>query len=98
MVQGYGARRRNVYGADEAKLLVYSVRPDIPSTARGVTGTVVLHAIINRSGRPEQLQYVSGPSELAQAAIEAAEWQQYRVYRDVELDTTIDIVFPPTSN
>lgn len=88
-----------VDGGAEAKLLWYSMMPEIPPTSANVSGTVVLHAIINRDGRPEQLQYVSGPPELTQAAINAAQWQQYRIERDgVDLDTTIDIVFPPTGN
>lgn len=89
-----------VDGADEAKLLVYSLTPEVPPGARSanVSGTVVLHAIIDRDGRPEQLEYVSGPPELAQAAIDAAQWQQYRIYRDEEIDTAISIVFPPEAN
>lgn len=90
-----------VDGADEAKLLVYSVTPEVPPAAKSgnISGSVVLHAIIDRGGRPQELEYVSGPPLLAQAAINAAEWQQYRIERmGVELDTTIDIVFQPASH
>ena len=100
-------RRVHVDSEAQEKSLVYSVTPEIPHEAQvaNVSGTVVLHAVVNRDGRPGELKYVSGPPLLMQAAIEAATWRQYRVAfaddktdESVEVDTTIDVVFPPPHN
>lgn len=94
-------RRIRVDGKTQARSLVYKVTPEIPpgADAANVSGTVVLHAIITKDGRADELQYVSGPPLLAQAAIDAVTWWQYwvRTVNDepVEVDTTIDVVFPP---
>jgi hypothetical protein len=46
--------------------------------------------------RPRELQYVSGPQPLSEAAIEAAIWWQYRVTAEAEeIDTMIEVAFPP---
>ncbi len=92
-----------VDGETQAKSLVYKVTPEIPAEARteNSSGTVVLHAVIGTGGRPGELQYVSGPQALAQPAIDAVTWWQYRITvvndEAVEVDTTIDVVFPPPS-
>jgi hypothetical protein len=100
-------RRIHVDSEVQERSLVYSVTPEIPHEAQvaNVSGTVVLHAVINRDGRARELQYVSGPPLLAQAAIDAARWRQYWVAfvndktdDPVEVDTTIDIVFPHPHN
>jgi TonB family protein len=94
-------RRIRVDGKTQSSSLFYSVTPEIPPKARAanVSGTVVLHAVINTDGRPHELQYVSGPPQLAQAAIDAVAWWRYSgpVVGDeeVEVDTTIDVVFSP---
>ena len=50
-----------------------------------------------------ELSYVSGPQLLVQAAMEAVRWWQYRIAfasldpseaEEVEVDTTINVVFP----
>jgi hypothetical protein len=82
----------------EAKQLVYKVTPQIPPGV-DASGTVLLHAIIGTDGRPHELQYFSGPAQLAQAAIDAVMWWQYRVIAEAtEVDTTIEAAFPPTTN
>ncbi len=91
-------QRSRIYvnGDLEAKLLRYRLTPEIPHEAQvaNVSGTVVLHAIIDRNGRTRELQYVSGPSLLAQAAIEAVRWWEYEVdVEGVEIDTTIVVEF-----
>jgi hypothetical protein len=81
----------------QAKQLVYKVTPQIP---RGVnaSGTVLLHAVIGTDGRPHQLQYVSGPQQLAQAAIDSVTWWQYRITAEqTEVDTTIEVTFQASS-
>jgi hypothetical protein len=63
------------------------------------SGTVVLHAVIGIDGRPHDLQYVSGPTFPAQAAINTVTWWQYRVNNEnVGVDTTIPVVFQDSNN
>lgn len=79
----------------QAKRLVYKVTPEIPPGV-DVAGTVLLHAIIGPDGRAHDLQYVSGPQELARAATNAVIWWQYRVDDEAaEVDTTIEVAFSP---
>jgi hypothetical protein len=86
----------------QAKELVYRVLPEIPAAAQATYGTVVLHAVIGTDGKTHELSYVSGPRLLAQAAIEAVRWWQYRInvvnlepYEAQEVDTTISVLFSP---
>lgn len=94
-------RRIHVDGEEHAKSLVYRVTPEIPHEAQvaNVSGRVVLHALIAEDGRAHELQYVSGPPLLEQAAINAVSWWEYRVSGESEeVDTTIEVVFPPANN
>jgi hypothetical protein len=94
-------RKVHVDGEVEAASLVYRVEPEIPHEAQvaNVSGTVVLHAVIGIDGRPHDLQYVSGPTLLAQAAIDTVTWWQYRVNdENVEVDTKIPVVFQTNNN
>jgi len=94
-------RRVHVDGEVQARSLVYRVTPEIPHEAQvaNASGTVVLHAVITRDGRARELQYVSGPPIPAQAAIDAVTWWQYTVTGEpAEVDTTIQVVFPPENN
>jgi TonB family protein len=82
-------------------LLCYRLTPEIPHEAQAanVSGTVVLRAIIDRNGETRELQYVSGPSLLARAAIDAVRWWDYEVNgEDVEIDTTIEVEFSPADS
>jgi hypothetical protein len=89
-------RRIYVDAETEARSLVYKVTPEIPHGV-DVPGTVLLHAVIGTDGRPHELQYVSGPQQLAQSAIDAVTWWQYRVTGEAEeIDTTIEVGFSPT--
>ncbi len=80
-------------------LLVYKVQPVYPPEARRarIQGTVVLHALINKDGRLADLQLMSGPKELAAAAIGAVQQWRYRPYLlkgdPVEVDTEITVNF-----
>jgi protein TonB len=73
--------------------------PVYPPIARAahVGGTVMLHAIISKTGRIEQLQAVSGPDMLKGAAIEAVQQWRYKPYllngEPTEVDTTITVNF-----
>jgi TonB-like protein len=89
-------RRVRLNSEIEAESLVYRVTPETPHEAKvaNISGTVVLDAVIGIDGRPHNLRYVSGPLILAQAAIDAVTWWEYRINDlDVEVDTTIPVVF-----
>jgi TonB family protein len=85
----------NVAGAK----LVHSVQPTYPADAKakGISGTVVLHAVIGKDGTVRKLEYVSGPPELQQAAIDAVQQWRYEPTllngQPVEVDTKINVVF-----
>jgi protein TonB len=80
-------------------MLLAPIRPVYPAIARaaGVQGTVVLEAVISKSGRIESLHAVSGPAMLRQAALDAVSAARYRPYllngQPTEVETTITVVF-----
>jgi hypothetical protein len=88
----------------QANALVYRVAPELPPNVdtANVRGTVLLHAIIDTRGRPQELEYVSGPPQLVQSAMDAVRWWQYRVEmvgeQAVEVETTIKVDFPASRN
>ncbi len=92
-------QRIKLGGQVAAAKLINKVQPQYPQVAQAahVTGTVVLHAIISKSGDIEQLQLVSGPPLLAKAAMDAVTQWRYRPTvlngQPVEVDTTINVVF-----
>jgi TonB family protein len=75
------------------------VDPVYPPSARaaGVSGAVVLHAIIGADGTMQQLSVVSGPEMLKGAAIEAVRQWTYKPFLlngdPVAVDTTITVTF-----
>lgn len=79
--------------------LIHRVQPVYPHLARvgGVEGTVVLHAIITRTGTIESLRIVSGHPMLQQAAVEAVQQWRYRPFflgdAPVEVETQITVNF-----
>ena len=86
-------------GGQIAPQLIHHVNP-IPqsdSLHQQVHGTVVVHAVIDRDGNVAQLEPISGPPELINAAVEAARQWRYKPTilngDPVEVDTTITIVF-----
>jgi TonB family protein len=80
-------------------MLIQSTPPVYPPIAKtaGVAGTVELHATISANGRIKDLQVVSGPPMLRQAAVDAVRNWRYKPYRvnnqPVEVKTTIHVVF-----
>jgi peptidyl-prolyl cis-trans isomerase A (cyclophilin A) len=80
-------------------MLVSKTPPVYPIDAKkaGVSGTVVLSAVIGTDGLIKNLRIVSGPHLLQQAAIDAANQWRYRPYLlngdPVEVRTTINIIF-----
>lgn len=79
--------------------LIHRVQPDYPALARiaHVQGTVVLHAVIGKEGKIKDLQVVSGPALLAQAARDAVNQWRYRPYilngEPIEVDTQVTVSF-----
>ncbi len=82
-----------------AGLLIYKVTPNYPAIAKaaGVQGTIVLQAIISKTGTIENLRVASGPPMLQQVSIDAVHNWRYRPYllngQPVEVETTINVVF-----
>jgi len=80
-------------------MLIQSTPPDYPLIAKAarVAGTVELHATISSNGTIKDLQVVSGPVMLRQAAVDAVRNWRYKPYRlnnqPVEVITTINVVF-----
>jgi periplasmic protein TonB len=85
-------------GLSEGMLLA-PIRPLYPAIAKaaGVQGTVVVEAVISKTGTIESLHVVSGPMMLQDAALEAIREARYRPYRlngeAVEVQTTITVNF-----
>jgi len=92
-------KRVNISGGVAQGLLVFKTQPVYPIDAKqaGVSGTVVLGAIIATDGTVKELQAMSGPDMLKQAALDAVkEWRcrPYLLNGDpVEVRTTVNIIF-----
>jgi protein TonB len=82
-----------------AGLLLGPIQPVYPPIARAahVGGTVVVQAIISKTGHIESAHVVSGPAMLQSAAMEAVRSARYRPFLlngdPTEVDTTISINF-----
>lgn len=86
-------------GAVEAAKIVYQPQPVYPILARqaGIQGAVVLHAVVDEDGDISELQAISGPPLLVQAALNAVRQWRYQPTllngEPVEVDTTITVSF-----
>jgi protein TonB len=80
-------------------MLIAPIRPVYPVIAKaaGVQGTVVLEAVISRTGTIESLRVVSGPQMLQNAALDAIREARYRPFRlngePTAVQTTITVNF-----
>ena len=80
-------------------MLLTPIQPIYPAIARaaGIQGTVVVEAIISRTGAIESLHVVSGPAMLRRAAIHAIRAARYQPYllngEPTEVETTITVNF-----
>jgi len=80
-------------------MLLSPIRPVYPPIAKaaGVSGTVVVEAIISKAGTIESLYAVSGPEVLRVAALDAIRAARYQPYRlngePIEIQTTITVNF-----
>jgi len=88
-----------ISGGISAGMLLSPIRPIYPAIARAThtEGTVVVEAVISRTGTIESLRVTSGPEVLRSAAmdaIRAARYQPYRLNGDpIEVQTTITVNF-----
>jgi TonB family protein len=77
--------------------LISQANPVYPAEAKAarVQGTVVLHAVISKEGRIEDLQVLSGPKELVESALAAVNRWTYKPYllngEPTEVETTITV-------
>ncbi len=82
-----------------AGMLLAPIRPVYPPIARaaGVQGTVVVSAVISRTGAIESLHVLSGPAMLQSAALDAIRTARYQPYllngEPTEVETTITVNF-----
>ena len=80
-------------------LIVSKTQPVYPIDAKkaGVSGAVVLTAVIGMDGLIKDLQVVSGPEMLQQAALDAVNSWRYRPYllngQPVEVHTNFNVIF-----
>lgn len=97
--EGGVPKRVRVSSGVTTGLLVYRVTPVYPVEARRehIQGIVVLQAMISKEGKIEDLKLISGPRELAEAAIDAVQQWRYRPYllmgEPVAVDTQIQVKF-----
>jgi TonB family protein len=80
--------------------LIHKVNPYSPTEAdKHLTGTIVLKALVNKSGDIEKLELVSGHPMLAAAAIDAVKQWKYTPYEingnRVTVETLITVEFLP---
>jgi protein TonB len=80
-------------------LLILKTVPRYPpiAVAARMEGTVILQAVISKSGTIENLRVVSGSPMLQQSAIDTVRQWRYRPYmlngEPVEVETTINVIF-----
>jgi TonB family protein len=88
-------------GSVEAAKVLSRVQPVYPESAKaaGIQGTVVLHAVIGKDGKPLSLHVTNGQvdPDLARSAVEAVSQWRYTPTllngEPIEVDTTIDIAY-----
>jgi len=95
-------QRISVSGGVAVQMQVKRTEPVYPPIARAahITGTVVLNVVISKDGKVEELNVVSGPQMLWEAAIDAVKQWRYRPYlvddQPVEIVTQVDVIFTLT--
>ena len=99
VVLGPAAGPMHVSTGVMAGQLLQPIQPEYPTIARlsRTEGTVVVGAVISKSGRIESARVVSGPPMLQAAALQAVRAARYRPYLlnglPTEVETTVSIVF-----
>lgn len=95
------ATRIRIGGNVEAAKVLTKVQPIYPESAKaaGAQGSVVLHAIVSKDGRPLSVEVLNSQidPELARAAVEAVNQWRFQPTllngEPVEIDTTITVNF-----
>jgi len=95
------AIRVRIGGNVEAAKLITKVQPIYPESAKaaGAQGSVLLHAVVSKDGRPYSLQVLNSQvnPDLARAAVEAVSQWRYQPTllngEPVEIDTVITVNF-----
>ncbi len=96
--------RVRVSGGVTEGMLVHRVQPNYPPLARQarIYGSVVLQAVISKTGTIENLHLVSGHPMLTQAAMDAVKQWRYRPYilngEPVEVETQVTVNFTLTGS
>ena len=94
-----GPKRITVSAGVIAGNKISGMTPVYPAVAKaaGVQGTVVLQGTISKEGTVENLQVVSGPPLLQQAALDAVKTWRYKPYlllgQPVTVETQINVIF-----
>ena len=99
--EGLKSKRIRIGGNVEAAKLITKVQPIYPDSAkeRGAQGSVLLHAIVSKDGRPLAMQVLNSQidPDLARAAVEAVSQWRYQPTllngEPVEIDTVITVNF-----
>ncbi|MGA8739738.1 MAG: M56 family metallopeptidase [Terracidiphilus sp.] len=82
-----------------AENIISKVNPKYPPEAKkaGIQGTVVLDAVVGKTGDVEKLNVVSGPNELQQSSLDAVRQWKYRPFLlngdPIEVETTISVIY-----
>jgi len=98
-VKAEAPKKINISGGVAQGMLLNKTQPTYPPIAKAarVSGTVVLQAIISKTGTIENLRVVTGPAMLQQSAMDAVKTWRYRPYLlngdPVEVETTVNVVF-----
>ena len=93
--------RLSVGGGVQAAKVITKVQPIYPESARsaGISGTVVLHAVIGMDGKPLSLRVMNSQidPDLAHSAVEAVNQWRYTPTllngEPIEVDTTITVIY-----
>jgi periplasmic protein TonB len=99
VVAGPAAGPLHVSTGVMAGQLLQPIRPEYPVIAKlsHTEGTVVVQAVISKSGKIESARVVSGPAILQGAALEAVREARYRPFLlnglPTEVETTVSITF-----
>lgn len=93
------APRVAVGGYVQAARLIKKVQPSYPEKARRehISGTVKIHAIINKDGQVSKINGIRGVCSLAESAVAAVRQWRYQPTlingSPVEVDTEIDVIY-----
>ena len=98
-VKAEAPKKVNISAGVAVGMLLQKTQPVYPPIAKAarVSGTVVLQAMISKTGAIENLRVISGPAMLQQAALDAVKSWRYKPYllnnEPVEVETTVNVIF-----